>query len=338
MSTFILKNKALNYTPVSNIFIEQYMPKARGEFVKVYLLLLKQNVNGEPGISSEIMSRMLNLLESDIMNALHYWNEEGILKLAPIDKLGNYSIDFLPLDSDKAIESEEDESILNALTEPDITSMLKDVEKILARTLNYKEMQICIEWNKSFSFSPELITILVEYCSSKEKVNFRYMDAVASAWNQKGVKSISEAQTVIAKEEDKWKKIREILKYLGIKNTDIMKPQEDMLEKWLYIFNFKVEIIQKACDRCFQRLNRADFKYIDSILTDWHKNKISTIAEIELKDINFKKAQGNKNYYNNNKNNNNTNNVGKFNQKVKDFREKNYDYDALERELLGWDD
>ncbi|WP_297638520.1 DnaD domain protein [uncultured Clostridium sp.] len=338
MSTFILKNKALNYTPVSNIFIEQYMPKARGEFVKVFLLLLKQNVNGEPGISSEIMARMLSLLESDIMNALHYWNEEGVLKLTPIDKFGNYSIDFLPLDSDKAIESEEDESILNALTEPDVTSMLKEIEKILSRTINYKEMQICIEWNKNFNFSNELISLLVEYCSAKEKTNFRYMDKVAASWYEKGVKSIDAAQSLIARDEEKWKKIREILKYLGIKNTDIMKPQEDMLEKWLFIFNFKVEIIQKACDRCFQRLNRADFKYIDSILTDWHKNKISTVADIELKDINFKKAHGNKNYANNKNNANNTNNVGKFNQQVTGFREKNYDYDALQRELLGWDD
>ena len=321
MSTFVLKNKALNYTPVSNVFIEQYMPKARGEFVKVYLLLLKQNMNGEPGIGSEIMARMLNLLESDIMNALHYWNEEGLIKLSPLDRLGNFSIEFLPLDSEKAIESEEDESILNSLTEPDITSMLKDVEKILSRTLNYKEMQICIEWNKKFLFTTELITLLVEY--------FRYMDTVASAWNEKNVRTVSQAQTLIAKEEDKWKKIKEILKYLGIKNTDLMKPQEDMLEKWLFIYNFKLEIIQKACDRCFQRLNRADFKYIDSILTDWNKNNIRTVTDIELKDINFKKAQGNKTFYKN---------QNQSNQKIKNFREKNYDYDALERELLGWDD
>ena len=329
MSTFVLKNKALNYTPVSNVFIEQYMPKARGEFVKVYLLLLKQNMNGEPGIGSEIMARMLNLLESDIMNALHYWNEEGLIKLSPLDRLGNFSIEFLPLDSEKAIESEEDESILNSLTEPDITSMLKDVEKILSRTLNYKEMQICIEWNKKFLFTTELITLLVEYCASKGKSHLRYMDTVASAWNEKNVRTVSQAQTLIAKEEDKWKKIKEILKYLGIKNTDLMKPQEDMLEKWLFIYNFKLEIIQKACDRCFQRLNRADFKYIDSILTDWNKNNIRTVTDIELKDINFKKAQGNKTFYKN---------QNQSNQKIKNFREKNYDYDALERELLGWDD
>ena len=48
------------------------MPKARGEFIKVYLLLLKYNFTGEPGVNSSILATNLNLLESDIMNALNY--------------------------------------------------------------------------------------------------------------------------------------------------------------------------------------------------------------------------------------------------------------------------
>ena len=40
MSTFMLKNNSSNFTLVSNVFIEKYMPKARGEFIKVYLLML----------------------------------------------------------------------------------------------------------------------------------------------------------------------------------------------------------------------------------------------------------------------------------------------------------
>ena len=50
----MLKNNSLNFTPVSNVFIEKYMPKARGEFIKVYLLMLKYNNSGEMGASSSI--------------------------------------------------------------------------------------------------------------------------------------------------------------------------------------------------------------------------------------------------------------------------------------------
>ena len=93
----MLKNNSINFTPVSNVFIEKYMPKARGEFIKVYLLMLKYNNSGEMGASSSILASSLNLLESDILNALNYWNDEGVLKLIPIDKMGNFNIEFVDL-------------------------------------------------------------------------------------------------------------------------------------------------------------------------------------------------------------------------------------------------
>ena len=58
----MFKSKPLKFTPVSNIFIERYMPKARGEFVKVYLLMLKYNFTGEHGVNSTVMATSLNLL------------------------------------------------------------------------------------------------------------------------------------------------------------------------------------------------------------------------------------------------------------------------------------
>ena len=111
-----------------------------------------------------------------------------------------------------------------------------------------------------------------------------------------------------------------------------MKPQQDMIEKWILTFKFSNEVIFKACDICFERLNRADFKYIDGILSNWNKNNIRTLDDIALKDN--KPAQNSsfqKNSYNNN--NANSNVPHKFNN----FEPRQYDYDSLEKKLLGWD-
>ena len=53
MSTFMFKN-LLDYTPVSNIFIENICLER--EFVRVYLLALKCYVHGEPGVNSALMA------------------------------------------------------------------------------------------------------------------------------------------------------------------------------------------------------------------------------------------------------------------------------------------
>ena len=325
MSTFMLKNTNLNFTPVSNVFIEKYMPNARGEFVKVYLLMLKHSIAGEPGISGPILASSLNLLESDIMNALNYWSDLGVIKLTSIDPMNNFSIEFLDLSEDNFTPNKE-VNLLDALENKGINDMLKDIEKILGRTLSTKEMEMYLGWQKEFSFPSELIFLLVEYCASKGKSDYRYIEKVALTWHDMNITTMAQAQNYIKQTEDKWVKIREILSYLGIKNNDLMKPQEEMIDKWLTTYNFDLDVIKKACNICADRLNRADFKYIDGILTNWFNNNIKTLDDIAIKDKQFKKNYK-KNTYNKNNSSNGFNN----------FEARSYDYEALERKLLGWD-
>ena len=72
---------ATSFTTVSDIFIDQYMPKANGEFVKVYLYLLRATGSGA-GIAtiSEIADHFSNT-EADIIRALNYWASEDILQV-----------------------------------------------------------------------------------------------------------------------------------------------------------------------------------------------------------------------------------------------------------------
>lgn len=323
----MLKSKSLPFTPVSNIFIEKYMPQARGEFVKIYLLMLKHNTFGELGVSSSILASTLNLLESDIMNALSYWNDQGVIKLTQIDKMGNFNVEFIDLSDEEITTQSTQVDLLEALNSTNTKDMLRDIENLLARPLSPNEMSIYLNWQKEFGFSSELILILMEYCISKGKSDPRYIEKVALSWHDMKITTVEQAQNLIKKNEDKWISIRRILTYLGINNMDIMKPQQDLIEKWLFMYKFSVDVILKACDICFERLNRADFKYIDGILSKWHKNNFKTLEDIAINDnkrSNAAKYQ--KPSYNNDKS-----------LKFNNFEAREYDYDSLEKKLLGWD-
>ncbi|NMM62093.1 DnaD domain protein [Clostridium sp. P21] len=326
MSTFVFKSKNSNYTPVSNVFIDKFMPKARGEFVKVYLLGLKYCTSGELGVSSQIMSSTLHLLETDIVNAWNYWNDENVIRMIPIDNMGNYNIDFLNL-SDSPDESPENVNLLEELNKNSTKDMLQDIEKLLGRPLSSKEMTMYIGWLKDFNFLPEIILLLIQYCASKGKTDCRYIEKIALAWFDAKIKSIDDAQSFIKKHEDKWINIRKILNYLGIKDAEIMKPQEDMLNKWINTYKFPIDVIYKACEICFQRINKADFKYIDGILTSWNKDNIKTLEDINKKDTKKTYRKNASNYKNNNSSNSTFNN----------FEQRNYDFEDLEKKLLGWD-
>lgn len=326
MSTFMLKNSPITFTPVSNIFIERYMPKARGEFIKVYLLMLKYSTSGELGVSSSIIASNLNLLESDVMNALNYWNEEGLIKLNSIDRMGNYDINFCDISDNDTNTSTV--NLLDELNNNNSKDMLKDIENLICRPLSPKEMTTYLSWQKDFNFSYELILLLIEYCASKGKSDIRYIEKVALNWHDSKINSVDQAQSYISKSEDKWIKIRTILSFLGIKNGEIMKPQQDLIEKWLYKYSFSMDLIKKASTICFERLNRADFKYIDGILSKWYADNLKTLEDVENKDAMRKANQTQK------KTTTQNNNNLKFNN----FEQRVYDYDDLEKKLLGWDD
>lgn len=324
MSTLMFKSSPTNFTPVSNVFIEKYMIKARGEFVKVYLLLLKYNSSGEMGINSSILSSSLNLLESDIINALNYWNDEGVIRLIPADKFGNMNIEFVDLSKQTTNNEPQDINLLEELNKDSLKDMLEEIERLVARTLSPSEMSTYIGWQKELGFSLELTLLLIEYCISKGKNDCRYFEKVALAWHDAGIKTVSDAQNYIKKHEDKWVKYRQILGFLGIKDAEIMKPQEDLLNKWVNQWNFSVEVIQRACKICFERINRADFKYIDGILNKWQKDNIKTIADVNARDL--KRI--------NSKNVSTQSSKGSFNN----FEQRSYDFESLERKLLGWDE
>lgn len=72
------------FTSVSNVFIDEYMPKANGEFVKIYLHLLRLVGADAPAesLSTEKIADKFNVLESDVLRALHYWSDQGLLSLS----------------------------------------------------------------------------------------------------------------------------------------------------------------------------------------------------------------------------------------------------------------
>ena len=82
MSSFTLKQEGYtSYTAIPNCFIEQYMPYAAGEFVKIYIYLLKCVGENQSELSISKIADAFNNTEKDVVRALKYWQKKGLLKL-----------------------------------------------------------------------------------------------------------------------------------------------------------------------------------------------------------------------------------------------------------------
>ena len=71
-----LKNRlAVGATPVPDVFIDTYMAGASGEYVKVYLYLLRHQ---QEEVSIGQIADALNHTEADVQRALAYWQRAGV--------------------------------------------------------------------------------------------------------------------------------------------------------------------------------------------------------------------------------------------------------------------
>lgn len=307
MSSVRINVPEMNFTPVSNIFIDKYMCDARGDFVRVYLLCLRLGYLQEE-TSIERIASSLKLLQADVINAFEYWEERGMMKVSP-----QGIIEILP-DENRKIESK-------AVTfDRATTEMLDGIEKLIARPLSSKEMDVFMHIIDDFKFTPEMVNILVEYCITRKKTDIRYIEKVAIGWHDSGIKTYEDAQNHITKHEEKWVKYRNVLNYMGFKDSEISKPQEEFLEKWIFKFKLPVDLIKEACRICVMRINEANFSYIDAILSDWNKNNIKSIKDLEKLE---KKQKGLRQ---------------SPSSSVVYIGDRKYDIDKLEKQLLGRND
>ena len=72
----------IDATIVANEFIEKYMPEASGDYVKVYLYLLK---NRAAGVEISAIADALHMTDGDVRRAIRYWEDKGIVSVGRKD-------------------------------------------------------------------------------------------------------------------------------------------------------------------------------------------------------------------------------------------------------------
>ena len=122
-----------DFTSISNVFLDEYMPKANGEFIKIYLHLLRlMNRNTSEASEDELtlsnIADRFNMLEADVNRALHYWADQSLLSLST-DKSGNIAcIRFEALKSNRYLVSGiSTENVSGAIEVSDISDVKPEI-------------------------------------------------------------------------------------------------------------------------------------------------------------------------------------------------------------------
>lgn len=341
-------------TVVSDEFIEHHMPRANGEFVKIYLYLLHRMKAGCADIDIASVADVFSCTENDILRALRYWEAEGVLKLSaqeppeagPEPEAGRTagSGSSRAAAGTSAPAGSEDntagsDSISNTRLRQlkseneDVQRLLYVTEKYLGHPLTTADMRRIVYLYDGLHFSADMVEYLVEYCISRGNTNVRYIEAVGRDWHKDGILT-PEA----AKERTKtWNRSYfAILSDFGIRNRNPIPAETEYMDRWLKEYSFSPEIIREACSRTIQKTGNAQFSYADSILKNWYDNNIRTMEDIKAADAQHYQEQQKARTASGGKASGSGKNAGKkaagqFNE----FHQREYDYESLQKDLLN---
>ena len=217
-----IKDYFLLDTNVENIFINEYMVSAPGDFVKVYLFALMYcNVGSD--ITNEEIAKHLNLDHEDVLKAWTYWEKMGVIRKIkddPEDKF-NYSVEFVFLKERLYGEKENKTGISSGhnlqsfMADKEIRDMFNAIEQISGKVLSATEMSEIVSWIDDFQATPEIIAYGYSYCMQKKKKSIKYIEAVVKGWANEGLRDVIAVEKYLSEFEKKQYLYKRIFQALG---------------------------------------------------------------------------------------------------------------------------
>ncbi|MBS5282968.1 MAG: DnaD domain protein [Clostridiales bacterium] len=292
-------------TLVSNQFIDSYMAQANGEYVKVYLYVLR---NQGRQVSVEEIADALNHTESDVSRALSYWKKAGVLteeteavrepekepeagRTRPEEK-GSQSLKQQPSGAAQALSvpapaAEEEpgrtvpvysvEQVNRLSGNEEFSQLLYIAQKYMNKVFTPRDCQVFAYLYEALGMSSELLEYLVEYCAQNNHTSMRYLETVAISWHDKGIKTAQEAKDYCSSyTRDSFA----VMKAFGLSSRKPAAPEQALMDKWFKDYGFTREVVLEACSRTITAIHSPSFQYADRILTDWKKAGVKRREDI----------------------------------------------------------
>lgn len=327
MTKLTLTNHAQSTTTVlENEFIDRYMAKANGEYVKVYLLLLRHLHEPSGTLTISEIADKLECTEKDVTRALNYWKKQGLLDYASVqDSItaepsakSESSAKPEPLEKPKASGTQK------FCKNKEFKQLIFVTEQYLGKLLSATETESMIYFYETLQMSAELIEYLIEYCVENGHKSMHYIQTVALSWHNQNIKTVTEAK---AHSLAYSKNCYSVLNAFGIKGRSPAASEITYIKKWNEEYSFSLDIILEACNRTMNAIHQPNFEYTDSILKNWLSKKVKSLKDIAALDADYQKEKERKKKQPSRAQ---AAPVNKFNN----FDSRTYDMNDLERRLL----
>lgn len=296
----------LGFTPIENIFLNDFMPMADGTHVKVYLLGFKLAKDNDPSlkITNSLLSRHLNIPLSDVLKAWDFWESKGIIAKHSKDDSENpvedYDIEFKSLvqlyvmnnyqtfmpkkptvspKPENALYKSTVDDLVAVSQNPHISNMFKKVDHIIRRQLTPNERLKVLDWFNNYNVDPDIIVQAFYLAVEKKgKKNINYVDGIIRNWYDLGITNSKDLEDHMKSKDEKYYRYQKVKQSIGAINSLPTENEKRIMDRWFDEWDFSLELVLKACEKSSSTTNPS-INYIDGVLSSWHKKGIRTVED-----------------------------------------------------------
>lgn len=300
-------------TRVENLFINEFLPDAPGDCVKVFLFGLMY-AQYDQQIDSKTMAMTLGISEKDVDNAWKYWEAKGLVILTPDEEGGIEEIEFVrqidlfygktledaypvngrpedgdktsageaasgTADADSSDNEESADSIIERLTNKQLRDMFRKYEMQTGRTLSTHEAGKLTDCIKVYNIEPDVLDFAIDYCTGIDKTSIDYICKVALRWTEDGARDVGTVKMMLDKRSKRNDAYRKVFSELGFNRLPNPADRE-IMDRWFDDMGCTLKDVLDAC-RAAGGMREPHLRYVNKVLENriLEKGGINTRAE-----------------------------------------------------------
>jgi DnaD/phage-associated family protein len=278
MEFLALQDMLFSDTDVPDIFICDIMPSLPSDSVKVYIYGLFLCKHSKHATLDEISTK-LNM-SRDSLNAVlvALENEELLVRT-------QNGITFLDIKEREIARiyrkkdvSTPDEALSNTQASQKRSQCIESMNQMFFQGSMPSHWYTFVDnLFSQYHFDEDVMISLFQYCYNNNALNKKYVGQVAASWSKRNITSHFELEKYM----ESFQKTRElgykIAKALNFRRN-LTVYEEEFVDIWANQYGYKMDLVEIALQKTSGKSN-INFRYINTILTDWHKSGVKTKEE-----------------------------------------------------------
>jgi len=221
----------------------------------------------------------LRRTETEIRNALELLCRTGIFKTSDSEAA-------IPLPSEELPEYTAEDIVSRARENGEFKAVLDETQRIMGHILTGADLKILFGIYDYLRLPPEVILLLINHCveETRERLgpgrlpSMHTIEKEAYVWYNREILTLERAEAYLLRKRTQSGAVAEIKRLLQINGRNFSPSERKYVESWLDM-GFELDAIALAYDKTVLKTGNLTWKYMNSILQNWHAKNLHTADE-----------------------------------------------------------